>query len=96
MGRQNLSSLITNRYSVNRGGPAVVPAALVLTLTLPLERYDVRGVEFPLFQSAITPTLWKTVYISGFLQFCSQACQKNYRTRSCMHFFVTRRHVNGI
>jgi hypothetical protein len=54
MGRQNLSSLIANRYTVNRGGLAVVPAALVLTLTLPLERYDVRGVEFPLFQSAIT------------------------------------------
>jgi Domain of unknown function (DUF4118) len=58
MARQNLSSLNANLSATKRYGLAVISVALALELALPLERYDFRRVEFPLFLFAIALTAW--------------------------------------
>ena len=55
---RNLSSLNSMLSATKRYGLAVVSVALALGLALPLERYDFRGVEFPLFLFAIALTVW--------------------------------------
>jgi K+-sensing histidine kinase KdpD len=91
MAPQNLSSLKSELSATKRYGLAVVSVALALGLALPLERYDFRGVEFPLFLFAIALTVWYAGPGPGTLAVVlSILCFNYYFTQPLHSFYVSR------
>jgi PAS domain S-box-containing protein len=88
---QNLSSLNAKLSATKRYGLAVVSVALALGLALLLERFDFRGVEFPLFLFAIALTVWYAGPGPGILAVVlSSLCFDYYFTEPLHSFDVSR------
>jgi len=91
MAPRNLSSLNAKLPATKRYGLAVVSVSLALGLALPLERYEFRGVEFPLFLFAIALTVWYAGSGPGILAVVlSSLCFNYYFTEPLHSFYVSR------
>jgi len=91
MALRNLSSLNAKLPATKRYGLAVVSVSLALGLALPLERYEFRGVEFPLFLFAIALTVWYAGSGPGILAVVlSSLCFNYYFTEPLHSFYVSR------
>jgi PAS domain S-box-containing protein len=91
MAPQNLSSLKAKLPATKRYGLAILSVALALGLALPLEHYDFRGVEFPLFLFAIALTVWYAGSGPGILAVVlSSLCFNYYFTEPLHSFYVSR------
>src|ERR1700688_3975772 len=96
MAPQNLSSLNANLSATKRFGLAVVSVALALGLPLPLERYDFRGVEFPLFLFVIALTVWYAGPCPGILAVVLSSLPEQQSDQIFNAFFTTKRRGIGI
>ena len=96
MAPQNLSSLNANLSATKRYGLAVVSVALALGLALPLERYDFRGVEFPLFLFVIALTVWYAGPCPGILAVVLSSLPEQQSDQIFNAFFTTKRRGIGI
>ena len=87
-------SLLKDLPLIQRYGLAIVSVALALGSALPLERYDFRGVEFPLFLFAIALTVWYAGPGPGILAVVlSSLCFNFYFTEPLHSFYVSRSEI---
>ena len=84
-------SLLKDLPLIQRYGLAIVSVALALGSALPLERYDFRGVEFPLFLFAIVLTVWYAGPGPGILAVVLSSLCFNYYFTEPLHSFYVRR-----
>ena len=96
MALQNLSSLNANLSATKRYGLVVVSVALALRLALPLERYDFRGVEFPLFLFVIALTVWHAGPCPGILAVVLSSLSEQQSDQIFNAFFTTKRQGIGM